>query len=128
MKKINNKGFTLIELLVTLAIIVILMLILIPSVLTLQQQGEEKNYQSLIDSIKSSASLYVSEHRYELGLNCTNTSSATTSVTLSKLVEEDVLTSPVINPKTGEEVDLGKSVTIIFDCKTKNFSYEFSLD
>ena len=117
----NKKGFTLIEVIVVIVIIVILSLILIPNVMLFINKNDIKSCEKLITNIESSAKIYVSENKYTLGFDCSNTSK---TITLQQLVEEGDLSSPIINPKTKEPIDLNTTIAVTYNCKDKTFTYK----
>ena len=117
----NKKGFTLIEVIVVIVIIVILSLILIPNVMLFINKNDKKSCEKLITNIESSAKIYVSENKYTLGFDCSNTSK---TITLQQLVEEGDLSSPIINPKTKEPIDLNTTIAVTYNCKDKTFTYK----
>lgn len=121
---VNKKGFTLIEVIVVIVIIVILSLILIPNVMLFINKNDINSCEKLITNIESSAKIYVSENKYNLGFDCSNTSK---TITLQQLVEEGDLSSPIINPKTKEPIDLNKTeikVKVTYNCDNKIFTYK----
>ena len=117
----NKKGFTLIEVIVVIVIIVILSLILIPNVMLFINKNDINSCEKLITNIESSAKIYVSENKYTLGFDCSNTSK---TITLQQLVEEGDLSSPIINPKTNEPIDLNTTIAVTDNCKDKTFTYK----
>ena len=58
----KKKGFTLIELLVVIAIIAILSVIIVPSIITVNKNVNERLYQQKKESIISAAELYASNN------------------------------------------------------------------
>ena len=118
---VNKKGFTLIEVIVVIVIIVILSLILIPNVMLFINKNDINSCEKLITNIESSAKIYVSENKYTLGFDCSNTSK---TITLQQLVEEGDLSSPIINPKTKEPIDLNTTIAVTYNCKDKTFTYK----
>ena len=117
----NKKGFTLIEVIVVIVIIVILSLILIPNVMLFINKNDINSCEKLITNIESSAKIYVSENKYTLGFDCSNTSK---TITLQQLVEEGDLSSPIINPITKTEIDLNTTIAVTYNCKDKTFTYK----
>ena len=93
----NKKGFTLIELLVTISLIAILSLISFVSINAVIKQNKINNCNTLVNSIKSATSEYVSDNRYK-SLDIDNFKA-------SKLVNGNYLSSPIINPFTKEEIN-----------------------
>ena len=96
----NKKGFTLIELLMVIAIIAIISMILIPNVIN------------------------INENKYDLGFTCDNTK----KIPISKLIEAGKLDGDIDgaikNPINNENLT-SKSVTVKFNCQTKQFTYDF---
>lgn len=120
----NNKGFTLVELILVVAIIALLSLIFTPNVMSLINRNNTNSYNDTIDSVISATNLYVSNHRYELGISCDNNE---TSVTLEDLINTGDLSKLPENPCDNSSLDFDPSNTIriIYDCETKRFNYEF---
>ncbi len=89
----NKKGFTLTELLVVIAIIAILSVIIIPSIITINNNINERLKNRKIDYIISAAELYGSNH--EEIFNGTNA----VEVFVYELIESNYLT---VDKKAGE--------------------------
>ncbi|MGN1312181.1 MAG: prepilin-type N-terminal cleavage/methylation domain-containing protein [Bacilli bacterium] len=118
----NKKGFTLIEVIVVIVIIVILSLILIPNVMLFINKNNINSCEKLITNIESSAKIYVSENKYDLGFDCSDSSK---TITLQTLVDEGDLSSPITNPITKADIDLNKTtVTVTYNCNNKTFTYK----
>ena len=64
MRKLNNNGFTLIELLVTIVILSLVLSLAGYSVVAIIKSSKEKNYELLIEDIKSAAEMYYQECYY----------------------------------------------------------------
>lgn len=64
MRKLNNNGFTLIELLITIVILSLILSIAGYSVVAIIKSSKEKNYELLIEDIKSAAEMYYQECYY----------------------------------------------------------------
>ena len=58
----DNKGFTLTELLVVIAIVALLSVVVIPSVITVNKNINERMYTQKVENIESSAELYASNN------------------------------------------------------------------
>lgn len=122
----NRKGFTLIELLMVIVIIAILSAIMIPNIITIINKNNDNNIKSLENNIISAAKEYVNDNKYNLSINCPNDNQK--EITLSELKELGYIKGDIKDPNTKESIDLNKKVTITFDCNTKKFTYEFSLN
>ena len=122
----NRRGFTLVEVLVVIAIIAILMLVLIPSTFTLINKNNEKSCNNMIKNIESSAKLYVTNNKYDLGFEC-NSPNNKKNITLQTLVNTGDLTTDstgkIINPVTEDEIPLTTEVEVTYNCSTKKFTY-----
>ena len=120
----NKKGFTLIELLMVIAIIAIISMILIPNVINMISTNKQKSCESLKKNIISATKLYVNENKYDLGFTCDNT----IKIPISKLIEAGKLDGDIDgaikNPINNENLT-SKSVTVKFNCQTKQFTYDF---
>lgn len=122
----NKKGFTLIELLMVIALIGILSLVLVPNVIALLNKNNVKSCESLKNNIISSAKIYVTNNKYELGFDCPVT---TKEITLQALVDSGNLTEPIKNPVTKEVLSLtDNKVEVTYNCTSKTFTYTFDLD
>lgn len=123
----NNKGFTLLEVILVVAILGVITLIIVPSVSSLLNKNKSEQYENLKKSIISAAKMYVSDNRYDLGINCTNNIYQFT-IELNKLVDASDLSSPVIDPRDKSEIELSNVVNITYNCSNKSFSYEYNYD
>lgn len=64
MKKMNNKGFTLVELIAIVVLLALVMGIGAISVTKIINNAKEKDYQLLVENIKSAVELYYQECKY----------------------------------------------------------------
>lgn len=123
----NKKGFTLIELLMVIAIIAIISMILVPNVINMISINKQKSCESLKKNIISATKLYVNENKYDLGFTCDKTIE-TIEIPISKLIEAGKLDGDIDgaikNPINNENLT-SKSVTVKFNCQTKQFTYDF---
>ena len=127
----NKKGFTLIETIMVIAILALLMLILVPNVIVLINKNNIKSCHNLEESIKNATKMYVTNNKYELGFSCPSTDSTSKDVSIQTLLDSGELklsTDKLTNPKNDSEIPLDTSVKVTYDCKTKEFTYEFSLN
>lgn len=128
----NKKGFTLIETVMVIAILALLMLILVPNVISLINKNNIKSCQNLEASIKNAAKAYVTNNKYQLGFNC-NTSEKTSTVTISiqNLIDSGDLklsNNELVNPKDNSTISLNETVKVTYNCATKEFTYDFTLN
>ena len=127
----NKKGFTLIETIMVIAILALLMLILVPNVIVLINKNNIKSCHNLEESIINATKMYVTNNKYELGFSCPSTDSTSKDVSIQTLLDSGDLklsTDKLTNPKDDSEIPLDTSVKVTYDCKTKEFTYEFSLN
>ena len=128
----NKKGFTLIETIMVIAILALLMLILVPNVIVLINKNNTKSCHNLEDSIINATKMYVTNNKYELGFSCPSTDSTSNiNVSIQTLLDSGDLklsTDKLTNPKNDSEIPLDTSVKVTYDCKNKEFTYEFSLN
>ena len=117
----NKKGFTLIELLMVIAIIAIISMILVPNVINMISTNKQKSCESLKKNIISATKLYVNENKYDLSFTCDNT----IEIPISELIETGKLDGDIKNPINNENLT-SKSVTVKFNCQTKQFTYDFN--
>jgi prepilin-type N-terminal cleavage/methylation domain-containing protein len=109
LKKI--KAFTLVELLAVIAILGIISTLAVTSLYQNMQKSQEKAYNSLIDTIENSASLYFSRHKEEL--RPIIDAAGQTDVSLTQLEAEGLLKLPVKDPRTNLDIDPSKKVYLI---------------
>ena len=128
----NKKGFTLIETIMVIAILALLMLILVPNVIVLINKNNIKSCHNLEESIKNATKMYVTNNKYELGFSCPSTDSTSKDVSIQTLLDSGALklsTDKLTNPKDDSEIKPDNtSVKVTYDCNTKEFTYEFSLN
>ena len=124
----NKKGFTLIETIMVIAILALSMLILVPNVIVLINKNNIKSCHNLEESIKNATKMYVTNNKYELGFSC----SGSKDVSIQTLLDSGDLklsTDKLTNPKDDSEIKPDNtSVKVTYDCNTKEFTYEFSLN
>ena len=115
-KKMNNKGFTLIELLITIALLSIISLISFVAINKIIEQSKVKNCESLVSNIKSVATEYVSDYRYDSDFIRRVTPYAsnngyTVDITAATLITNNYLKGPIVNPFTNELIHDGSGNT-----------------
>lgn len=125
----NKKGFTLIELLMVIAIIAIISMILVPNVINMISTNKQKSCESLKKNIISATKLYVNENKYDLGFTCDKTKEIPISDLIKAgkldLIKTEKQDGEIKNPINNENLK-SKSVTVKFNCQTKQFTYDFN--
>lgn len=123
----NKKGFTLIETIMVIAILALLMLILVPNVITLINKNNIKSCHSLEDSIKNATKIYVTNNKYQLGFSC----GTEKEIKIQDLIDSGDLKltdNKLVNPKDNSTILLNETVKVTYNCTTKNFTYDFTLN
>ena len=127
----DRKGFTLVEVLLTIAILALILIIMVPNVFVLVEKNNVKSCENLIKNIESSAKIYVSNNKYNLGIKCydvNNSDDTTLKITFGDLINSGDLTTDssgkIINPIKDTEISLTNIVNVTYDCSTKEFNYE----
>ena len=118
----NNKGFTLVELIATIVILALVMSIGAISVTSIIKSAKEKNYNILIDNVKSATEIYYQECRYvnnydNSPIDCSIVDDGYV-ITLGKLVQYGYLksddNSTIINPLNEEDIT-DCEIKIVYD-------------
>lgn len=117
----NKKGFTLIELLMVIAIIAIISMILVPNVINMISTNKQKSCENLKKNIISATKLYVNENKYDLNFTCDKT----IEIPISDLIDTGKIDGDIKNPINDKDLTT-KSVTVKFNCQTKQFTYDFN--
>lgn len=121
----NRKGFSLIELIIVIALLAVLMLVLVPSIITLLNKNDVKSCYNLEDSIINATKEYVVNNKYNLNFTCDKEK----EISLQTLIDSGDLkisNNKITNPVTDTEVPLDTKVKVTYNCTTKEFSYNFS--
>ena len=93
----NNKGFTLIELLVTVALLSVIATISFVSINNIIKESKVNDCKSIVDSIKSATSEYVSDNRYgTLNIDGFNA---------KILIDNNYIKNPIYDPFTKNEIN-----------------------
>lgn len=131
----NNKGFTLIELILVIAIIALLALVFTPNVLGLISKNNTDAYNKTLDTVKTAAKNYMSNHRYDDSItsqiDCRNNLVNTIYVSLSDLVASGDLSVIPSNPCKDSSIlnfNDTDNVEVKFNCNSKEFSYFYKTD
>ena len=126
----NKKGFTLIETIMVIAILALLMLILVPNVILLINKNNIKSCHNLEDSIKNATKVYVTNNKYQLGFNC-NSNTSSKEIQIQSLIDSGDLklsNNELVNPKDNSTISLNETVKVTYNCTTKEFTYDFTLN
>lgn len=111
----NNKGFTLIELIATIALLAVIAVISFVSITGVIKKGKVSDCETLVNNIKSAASEYVSDNRYKLQ------NDYDLVITAEILVNGKYLSSPIINPWTGDSIK-PKDIKMIIKLDGRDYS------
>ena len=106
----TKKGFTLIEVLAVVVILGILSAIVIPSVFTMMRKATNNAYNILVESFEENARLYATRHRDEVESSLDAYNYFT--LTLNDLREDNLLKTPINDPRTNEIINLTKKIII----------------
>lgn len=123
----NKKGFSLIELVIVITLLAVLMLMLVPNIITIINKNDVKSCHNLEDSIISAAKTYVKNNKYNLDFKCNETK----QITLQALIDAgdlELSNNKLTNPVTNSNIPYNKVVDVIYNCTTKEFSYNFNLN
>lgn len=116
----NIKGITLIELLGVVVIMGLILIIAIPSMLRVSEEGTKRQYEQAVQILESASTGYIEQVK-PLGLNRTGSS---IEITIEDLKREKLITIPFINPLTNEEIPLSAIIKIT---KIGDRKYKFDL-
>ncbi len=117
----KKNGFTLIEMLAVVTILGIISLLAFPYANNLLKKSKDNEYNRFLDDIYLATEAYLVD-------NSDNYAALTKEdgveyVSLEKVVKGGYLKSTTVNPKTGEKIDLNKSVKVT----NKNKKYNYAL-
>ena len=108
----NKKGFTLVELITTIGLLSIIAIIAFVSINSIIKESKNKNCKSLISNIETAAKEYVSDHRYDKNFVNEVKSTLTFDTTAQYLINNNYLSSPIVNPYTNEELTNPECINI----------------
>ena len=109
----NNKGFTLIELIVTIILLAMILSIGAYSIISIVKDSREKNYNTLIKSIKAATESYVIECKYSHEDGDDDNVTCSNQITLGDLVKYGYLSGnsknndekyTIVNPKDNASI------------------------
>lgn len=115
----NNKGFTLVEVISVIGILLLIATITVPSIILMQNNNKNKNYDKLIDTIITSSENYYHTklEPLEKGQSC--------YIKLQALANNNLIKTPIINPKTDDKISLDEYVVLT---KTTNNDIKYKYD
>lgn len=96
----NNKGFTLVEVIATVALLAIIAVISFVSITEVINKSKVSDCENIVRSIMSATKEYVSDNRYNFENN------NDFDITAKVLVDNNYLSSPIVNPFTNEDISL----------------------
>ncbi len=102
----NKKGFTLIEMIVTIFIFTGILLIAIPAIMNQINDKKSEISDTMLNTIYDAAKLYMDDNNISDEVNI----GSNYCVSLDKLVKDDYLTSPIIDPVSRKQISLTKYV------------------
>ena len=108
----NNKGFTLIELIAAITIMIIISVIVTVNLSKISDKNAEKRYKEYKQQIADAACIYI-----DLGKNRSTKESCyrNCTVSVSDLIEEGLISSDLVNPKTDTVIDSSLTVSVSWD-------------
>lgn len=121
----NKRGFTLIELIAAITVMLILMTLVVINVKQYIDKAELASYEALVQSIKTSTELYVSEHSTEFPE--LNIPGSTFTIELNALVNDGYVKSKVVDERTGQPIPLDTPIQITVTSKNK-INVDFSVN
>lgn len=124
----KRKGFTLIELVITIMVIGIIAVITFPIVRNVTESSRQKSYNSMVQNIKTSASLYSTEFEDNVRWFVSSTDDNQESdeewscLQINKLVEAGFIKEPLINPLDNTEISPNTLIEIRRDKVTHSLN------
>ncbi|MFV0275129.1 MAG: type II secretion system protein [Bacilli bacterium] len=118
------KGFTLIEVIATITILGLIVSLSLTVVMKTIRNSENKQYNSVITVIITAAESYVNQNR-EI-LPSLGTVGDSFNISLSKLRDEGLISSDLVNPKTNELFNYNTTVKIKTIVIGKKEEYTYS--
>lgn len=115
----NKKAFTLVEMIGVIVIISLLLTIAIPSILNRIQGSKDDISKKSKEIFYTATDLYLDSHKVKYK----NYANNVYCISLQKLVDSEFLTEPVLDVKSGKNIDLQKTVKVTVDEKL-NFNHE----
>ena len=118
MKKL---GFTLIEVIAVIVVLALILLITVPNILSTTDRQKEKQWKTIEQSILDAAEQFVTMNRdnpewgdfIDLKIyDSEHPDNNYIDIPLKLLLEEGVLKKPIIDPRTGEEIDYNGTVRV----------------
>jgi len=116
----KNKGFTLAEILGVIVIIGLLVTLVMPTITNRIRANSSKAEKASNQIIFDAALQYINENKQDFS------SGKKHCISISTLIDEGKLASPVKNIKTNEKIDDTHSVLVTID-KTGNISFDLIL-
>jgi prepilin-type N-terminal cleavage/methylation domain-containing protein len=121
----NKRGFTLIELIAVIVILGVLLSITTMSVTSYLNETKEKSFESLVESVETSAQMYIADHSNDFPE--LNTVGSTFDIELADLVNNNYISDHVQDPRTNDSIPLTTKIHITVVSKdniTVDFMYQ----
>jgi prepilin-type N-terminal cleavage/methylation domain-containing protein len=113
----NKRAFTLVELLAVIVVLGVLLSIVTMSITKYMTAANNASYKSLVESIESSAELYVAENSTDFPL--LDVAGSNFDIELNDLVNANYIKSDIIDKRTDTSIPLTTKVNITVISKDK---------
>ena len=117
----NKKGFTLIELIATIVIMALILIMVMPSIIALRNNNEDKQYEYYGDSLVEAAKIFVNKEGEDITSLGTLNFIGCVDITYQELIDADL-----IKPFAEENIDCSNAL-IRYTKENKKESYSINL-
>lgn len=117
----DRKGFTLIELIATIVIMALILIMVMPSIIALRNNNEDKSYEYYGDSLMEAAKIFVNKEGEDITSLGTLNFIGCVDITYQELIDADL-----IEPFTEENIDCSNAL-IRYTKERKKESYNINL-
>lgn len=119
-KKNTSQGFTLVEILAVILILGLISVMIVPRILSKLEERKEEVSELTLQTITSAVELYLQDYEMKYPKIDGNVY----CITLQELVDNNRLTEPIIDIKTGTSLPL----TNILEVRIENQKYKYTLN
>lgn len=120
----KKKGFTLIELLAVAVILGLMVLMVVPNLISTFNATKEKNKELFLEQLTEAAKVYAQNHKNDI--EELRKEGGVIYITLEDLINEDLVTAPVIDPSNNKEVS-PKTLLKIVRAANNLFEIEYNV-